>query len=87
MGNAILTEMRAVDKEDRISDFKQKIAIRQIHALEKENQQSFFERYTGKGNRDLHVSVIRLKQAMRKTFYDYKRERDMDEFDRLVEKE
>lgn len=87
MGNAILTEMRAVDKEDRISDFKQKIAIRQIHALEKENQQSFFQRYNGKGNRDLHVSVIRLKQAMQKTFYDYKRERDMDEFDQMVEKD
>lgn len=87
MGNAILTEMRAVDKEEKISGFKQKIAIRQFNALEKENQQSFFQRYNGKGNRDLHVSVIRLKQAMRKTFHDYKRERDMDEFDRMVEKE
>ncbi|GGJ75392.1 MULTISPECIES: MobP2 family relaxase [Bacillaceae] len=87
MGNAILTEMRAVDKEDRISGFKQKIAIRQFHALEKENQQSFFQQYNGRGNNDLHVSVIRLKQAMRKTFHDYKRERHMDEFDQLMEKE
>ena len=86
MGNAILTEMRAVDKEDRISGFKQKIAIRQFHALEKENQQSFFQQYNGRGNNDLHVSVIRLKQAMRKTFHDYKRERHMDEFDQLMEK-
>ncbi|WP_373894673.1 MobP2 family relaxase [Virgibacillus sp. CBA3643] len=87
MGNAILTEMRAVDKEERKSDFKQKIAIRQFHVLEKENQQSFLQWYNGKRNRDLHVSVIRLKQAMRKTFHDYKRERDMDEFDRMMEKE
>src|SRR5699024_9581575 len=87
MGNAILTEMRSVDKEERVSDFKRKIAIRQYNALEKENQQSFFQRYNGKGNRDLHVSVIRLKQAMRKTFYDYKRERDMNEVDRMVEKD
>src|SRR5699024_7854686 len=87
MGNAILTEMRAVDKEERVSDFKQKIAIRQFHALEKENQQSFFKRYNGKENPSLHVSVIRLKQAMRKTFHDYKRERDMDEFERMVEKD
>ncbi|WP_245183662.1 relaxase MobL [Lentibacillus salicampi] len=87
MGNAILTEMRAVDKKERMSDFKQKIAIRQFHALEKENQQSFFQKYNGRGNNDLHVSVIRLKQAMRKTFHDYKRERHMDEFDQLMEKE
>ncbi|WP_077706711.1 MobP2 family relaxase [Virgibacillus dokdonensis] len=87
MGNAILTEMRAVDKKERMSDFKQKIAIRQFHALEKENQQSFFQQYNGRGNNDLHVSVIRLKQAMRKTFHDYKRERHMDEFDQLMEKE
>ncbi|WP_130860789.1 MobP2 family relaxase [Gracilibacillus phocaeensis] len=86
MGNAILTEMRAVDKEEKMSVFKQKIVIGQFHALDKENQQSFFQRYNGKGNRDLHVSVIRLKQAMRKTFHDYKRERDMDEFDRMMEK-
>ncbi|WP_440897117.1 MobP2 family relaxase [Amphibacillus sp. Q70] len=86
MGSAILTEMRAVDKEKKMSVFKQKIVIGQFHALEKENQQSFFQRYNGKGNRDLHVSVIRLKQAMRKTFHDYKRERDMDEFDRMMEK-
>ncbi|WP_010652039.1 MobP2 family relaxase [Oceanobacillus massiliensis] len=87
MGNAILTEMRAVDKEERVSDFKQKIAIRQFHALEKENQQSFFQRYNGKENPSLHVSVIRLKQAMRKTFHDYKRERDIDEFDQMMDKE
>src|SRR5699024_4452681 len=87
MGNAILTEMRAVDKEEKMSIFKQKIAIRQFHASEKENQQSFFQRDNGKGNRNLHVSGIRLKQAMRKTFHDYKREREMDEFDQLMEKE
>src|SRR5699024_7523046 len=87
MGNAILTEMRAVDKEESMSDFKQKIAIRQFHALEKDSKQSFFQRYNGKRNPSLHVSVIRLKQAMRKTFHDYKRERHMDEFDRMAEKE
>src|SRR5699024_6484201 len=85
IGNAILTEMRAVDKEERVSDFKQKIAIRQFHALKKENQQSLFQRYNGKGKPNLHVSVIRLKQAIRKTFHDYKRERDMDEFDWIID--
>src|SRR5699024_10399648 len=44
LGNTILTEMRAVDKEERMSDFKQKIAIKQFNALEKGNQQSFFQR-------------------------------------------
>src|SRR5699024_7151985 len=87
LGNTILTEMRAVDKEERMSDFKQKIAIKQFNALEKGNQQSFFQRYNGKGNRNLHVSVIHLKQAMRKTFHDYKRERYMDEFDKMMEKD
>lgn len=87
LGNTILTEMRAVDKEERMSDFKQKIAIRQFNALEKGNQQSFFQRYNGNGNRNLHVSIIRLKQAMLKTFHDYKRERHMGEFDQMMEKD
>src|SRR5699024_8816019 len=69
MGNAILTEMRSVDKEERTSLFKQKIAARQLYATEKGNQGTLIQRYHGgSGNQQLHVSVIRLKQAMRKTF-------------------
>jgi len=87
MGNAILTEMRSVDKEEKSSLFRQKIAARQLHALEKDNQGTLFQRYHGNGNQRLHFSVIRLKQAMRKTFHDYKFERHMDEFDQMMEKE
>lgn len=72
MGNAILTEMRHVDKEDSMNSFKPKVAVRQLQALEKENKGAVFQRYNGSGNQNLHVSVIRLKQAMRKTFHDYK---------------
>src|SRR5699024_6124264 len=84
MGNAILTEMRSVDKEEKTSLFRQKIAARQLHALEKGDQGTLFQRYHGSSNQQLHVSVIRLKQAMRKTFYDYKYERHMDEFDQMM---
>src|SRR5699024_1275266 len=87
MGNAILTEMRSVDKEEKTSLFRQKIAARQLHALEKGDQGTLFQRYHGSSNQQLHVSVIRLKQAMRKTFHDYKYERHMDEFDQMMEKE
>lgn len=87
MGNAILTEMRSVDKEERTSLFRQKIAARQLHATEKGNQGTLFQRYHGNGSNHLHVSVIRLKQAMRKTFHDYKFERHMDEFDQMMEKD
>src|SRR5699024_1717629 len=87
LGNTILTEMRAVDKEERTSLFRQKIAARQLHALEKDNQRTLFQRYNGRGNQRLHVSVFRLKQAMKKTFHDYKFERHMDEFDQMMEKE
>jgi len=85
MGNAILTEMRAFDKGERMSEFKQKIEMGKLHAFENENQPSLFQRYYGKGMPNLHVSVIRLKQAMRKTFHDYKRERHMDEFDHMMD--
>src|SRR5699024_10709747 len=85
MGNAILTEMRSVEKEERSSLFRQKIATRQLHAIENGNQGTSFQRYHG--NNHLHVSVIRLKQAMRKTFHDYKFERHMDEFDQMMEKD
>ena len=87
MGNAILTEMRNVDKEERTSLFRQKIAARQLYTTEKGNQGTLFQRYNGSGNQQLHVSVIRLKQAMRKTFHDYKFERHMDEFDQMMEKD
>src|SRR5699024_10459050 len=85
MGNAILTEIRAFDKGERMSEFKQKIEMGKLHAFENENQPSLFQRYYGKGMPNLHVSVIRLKQAMRKTFHDYKRERHMDEFDHMMD--
>src|SRR5699024_10396522 len=87
MGNAILTEMRAVDKEERVSAFKEKIEMSQIHVFKKGSQQSIFQHYSGNRNHSLHVSVIRLKQAMRKTFHDYKREKEMDEFDQMMEKD
>ena len=86
MGNAILTEMRNVDKEESVSLFKQKIAERQLHALEKDNQGTLLQRYHGRDIQHLHVSVIRLKQAMGKTFHDYKFERHMDEFDQMIER-
>lgn len=87
MGNAILTEMRSVDKEEKTSLFRKKIAARQLYATEKGNQGTLFQRYHGNGSNHLHVSVIRLKQAMRKTFHDYKFERHMDEFDQMMEKD
>ena len=87
MGNAILTEMRSVDKEERSSLFRQKIATRQLHALENGKRETLFQGYNRSGNKHLHVSVIRLKQAMRKTFHDYKFERHMDEFDQMMEKD
>src|SRR5699024_10958478 len=86
MGNAILTEMRTADKEERTYLFREKIAARQLYATEKGNQGTLFQRYHGRGSNHLHVSVIRLKQAMRKTFHDYKFERHMDEFDQMMEK-
>src|SRR5699024_10302952 len=87
MGNAILTEMRIVDKEEGTTLFKQKDEAGQLHTLEKNNQGTLFQHYHGNGNQRLHVSVIRLKQAMRKTFHDYKFERHMDEFDQMMEKD
>src|SRR5699024_2597141 len=87
MGNAILTEMRNVDKEEKTSLFRQKIAARQIHALENGKRGTLFQGYNRSVNKHLHVSVIRLKQAKRKTFHDYKFERHMDEFDQMMEKD
>ena len=87
MGNAILTEIRSVDKEERTSLFRQKNAARQLHALDKSNKENLFQGSHGSGNKHLHVSVIRLKQAMRKTFHDYKFERHRDEFDQMMEKD
>src|SRR5699024_1736201 len=85
MRNAILNEMRNVDKEEKTSLYRQKIAARQLHALENGKRGTLFQGYNSSGNKHLHVSVIRLKQAMQKTYQDYKIERYMDEFDQMME--
>src|SRR5699024_8960682 len=86
MGNAILTEMRSVDKEEKTSLFRQKIAARQLYTTEKDNQVTISQRYHRRGHQQFHVSIIRLKEAMRKTFKNYKFERHMDEFGQMMEK-
>jgi len=58
MGNAILTEMRSVDKEERTSLFREKIAARQLHGLEKDNQGTLFQRYHGSRNNNIYFCLI-----------------------------
>src|SRR5699024_1393530 len=50
MGNAILTEMRSVDKEGKPALFRQTIAARQSYATEKRNEGTLFPRYHGSGD-------------------------------------
>src|SRR5699024_696115 len=53
MGNAILTEMRSVDKEEKTSLFRQKIAARQLYALENGKRGTLFQGYNRSGNKHL----------------------------------
>src|SRR5690625_27977 len=73
MGNAILSEMRAIDKQDKQKLFK--------HRPLKKNS-IVYNRYP---NNELHISMIHLRKNLRKTFYDYQNERRIDEFDRMID--
>lgn len=74
MGNAVLTEMRTYVKRKEISYKKGKSNHFPI---------SIHDTWKQKG--DLVRAINHLKNRLRKTFHDYKKEKNLEEFDRMLE--
>src|SRR5690625_4854033 len=77
MGNAVLTEMREYVKESR-GNYKQP---RNIDSSSRSN----INFGKAPNNIGLHYSMIRLTNSLRKTFHDYRKDRNIDEYDRMME--
>lgn len=80
MGNAILSEMRAIDKQGKQRLF-QHIPLRKNSIVSK-RKSLLYDKYP---NNELHISMIHLRKNLRRTFYDYQNERRIDEFDRMID--
>lgn len=77
MGNAVLKEMREYSKKER------------ANGSPLSNRSSFANGTDGNqrmgANAELNRALINLNFRMRKTFQDYKKDRNLDEFDRMLD--
>ncbi|ASK61354.1 hypothetical protein CFK37_03785 [Virgibacillus phasianinus] len=80
MGNAVLSEMRACNKEQKTVAFQQKRFHEQ--GISNYAWNSIHRYYPGTS---FHVSMVKLTKAMRKTFQDYEKEKNQREFDHIMD--
>ncbi|MFD1705243.1 MobP2 family relaxase [Siminovitchia sediminis] len=87
MGNAVLTEMRDIVTLERRNRFSSSNNQARKNTKTKPSmnhrKNEYFKRLNS--SREIYFAVLRLKNAMRKTYHDYQRERHMDEYDRMME--
>jgi len=80
MGNAVLSEMRDYAKAQNNLSFQPK----RINGWQSFNQQhSFTDRHQTVYT--FNASMMKLSKAMRRTFHDYQKDRNMQEFDRMMD--
>jgi len=80
MGNAVLSEMRDYAKVQNDLSFQPK----RLNGRTSFNQQQSFTN----SNRTVYAfnaSMMKLSKAMRRTFHDYQKDRNLQEFDRLMD--
>ncbi|WP_174615275.1 MobP2 family relaxase [Virgibacillus ihumii] len=81
MGNVVLAEMRAYDKEQ--NNFKSQYKQMNKQTLFQQSWQP--DQFDNQAVTSFRVSLIRLQKAMRKTFQDYEKEKNQREFDQMME--
>ncbi|TRM11436.1 hypothetical protein FH966_06850 [Lentibacillus cibarius] len=80
MGNAVLTEMRNYAKAQNDLSFQSK----RINRWQSFNQQQSFTN-SNQTVYAFNASMMKLSKAMRRTFHDYQKDRNLQEFDRLMD--
>lgn len=81
MGNAVLAEMRAYDKEQKAFTFQHRKSNNRLSHNQMQQPYQSYDSHTTSFN----VSLIKLQKAMRKTFHDYEKEKNQREFDQMME--
>lgn len=74
MGNAVLTELRVYDKEK----------TKQLYGSRKSYNRPSLKQHYEKAS-TLNYALNNLKYRLRKTYHDYQRERNLAEFDRMLD--
>ncbi len=77
MGNAVLTEMREYQKE---ADHR----LYELSKSKKKYQASMY-RQNLQASRELNRALNNLNYRLRKTYHDFRKERNMEEFDRMLD--
>ncbi|GAB3043962.1 hypothetical protein GCM10027286_02960 [Virgibacillus ainsalahensis] len=80
MGNAVLSEMRDYARAQNDLSFQPK----RLNGWKSFNQQqSFTDRH--QSVYAFNASMMKLSKTMRRTFHDYQKDRNMQEFDRIMD--
>lgn len=90
MGNAVLKEMREFVKERRKENYiHYSVQKSKKQPKQKSKQIIAVRQREFKGNvssiSDIHFAILRLRHALRKKFHDYELERNIEEYDRMLE--
>jgi len=80
MGNAVLSEMRNYAKAQNDLSFQPK----RLNRWQSFNQQQSFTN-SNQTVYAFNASMMKLSKAMRRTFHDYQKDRNLQEFDRLMD--
>nr|WP_237049280.1 hypothetical protein [Lentibacillus amyloliquefaciens] len=80
MGNAVLSEMRDYAKTQNDLSFQTK----RLNGWHSFNQQQSFTN-PNQTVYGFNASLMKLSKAMRRTFHDYQKDRNLQEFDRLMD--
>lgn len=90
MGNAILEEMREFHKANREDErynyyVKHYYNYKNEHKMKQARRYSRSSRYFSNYNKALHEGFMQFNRAMRKSFHEYQKDRNIAEFDRMLE--
>lgn len=77
MGNAVLTEMREYQKE---ADYR----LYELSKFKRKYQAPMY-RQNLQASRELNQALNNLNYRLRKTYHDFRKERNMEEFDRMLD--
>lgn len=82
MGNAVLAEMRSYKINEKNQSFRnQKFKGKSKHSNSPFNN---WKNESGTGT-EIHSAMMRLRYAMRKSFQEHQKERNVDEYDRMID--
>lgn len=83
MGNAVLTEMRSYKMRERNVSYE----VRRKNSIERsrDNGHNSLRLKNWSAGREIHFAVMRLRYAMKKSYHEHQKDRNIDEYDRMLD--